>query len=150
MLGKKMTAHFGEELSGKHIAVWSLAFTPNTDDMRDPPARVLVRTLVVRGATVAAYDPVATEEAKRVIALDIADSHEGFAQVRYCENAMDAVASADVPAIVTEWKWFRSPGFELKRRMKSSVIFDGRNLFEPEAMQRSGFEYYGIGRSARG
>lgn len=148
VLGKKIAARFGDDLSGKHIAVWGLAFKPNTDDMREASSRVLVRTLVARGATVAVYDPVAMTEARRVITLDFADAPKSLDNVRFCDSAIDAVADADALAIVTEWKSFRSPDFDhLKRRMKTPIVFDGRNLFEPDAMQRLGIEYYGIGRS---
>ncbi|MBC7502276.1 MAG: UDP-glucose/GDP-mannose dehydrogenase family protein [Herminiimonas sp.] len=148
VLGKKIAAHFGDDLSGKHVAVWGLAFKPNTDDMREASSRVLVRTLVARGATVAVYDPVAMQEARRVMAMDFEDSPDGFKKVHFCESAMEAIDGADALAIVTEWKSFRSPDFDaMKRQMKSPVIFDGRNLFEPDIMRRAGFDYHGIGRS---
>lgn len=148
VLGKKIADRFGDDLTGRHIAVWGLAFKPNTDDMREASSRVLVRTLVSRGATVAVYDPVAMTEARRVMEQDFSDAPDAFAKVEFCESARDALTGADALAIVTEWKSFRSPDFdEMKRKLKSPIIFDGRNLFEPEAMQRMGFEYHGIGRS---
>ncbi|HEY8026599.1 MAG TPA: UDP-glucose/GDP-mannose dehydrogenase family protein, partial [Burkholderiaceae bacterium] len=139
VLGKKIVARFGEDLAGKHFALWGLAFKPNTDDMREASSRVLVGELVKRGASVAVYDPVAMPEAKRVLALDFADSPEGLQRVRFADSPDDALQSADALAIVTEWKAFRSPDFEqVKRRLKEPVIFDGRNLFEPAAMSEAG------------
>ncbi|MES2534431.1 MAG: UDP-glucose/GDP-mannose dehydrogenase family protein [Pseudomonadota bacterium] len=148
VLGKKIIARFGEDLSGRHFAVWGLAFKPNTDDMREAPSRVLLRELIGRGASVAVYDPVAMTEAKRVLALDFAHSAEALARVRFGDSPMDALQDADALAIVTEWKTFRSPDFEqIKSQLKAPVIFDGRNLFEPDLMAEAGFEYHGVGRS---
>ncbi len=148
VLGKKIIARFGEDLSGRHFAVWGLAFKPNTDDMREAPSRVLLRELIGRGASVAVYDPVAMTEAKRVLALDFAHSAEALARVRFGESSMDALQDADALAIVTEWKTFRSPDFEqIRSQLKAPVIFDGRNLFEPDLMAEAGFEYHGVGRS---
>jgi len=148
VLGKKIIDRFGENLSGKHFAIWGLAFKPNTDDMREAPSRVLLAELVKRGAAAAVYDPVAMEEAKRVLALDFADAPEQWARIRFCETQGEALQNAAALVIVTEWKTFRSPDFDqLKRQMKEPVIFDGRNLFEPDTMAESGFEYHGIGRS---
>lgn len=148
VLGKKIVARFGEDLTGKHFALWGLAFKPNTDDMREASSRVLIGELVKRGASVAVYDPVAMPEGKRVLALDFADAPEALQRVRFADSPNDALQSADALAIVTEWKAFRSPDFELvKRQLKEPVIFDGRNLFEPAAMSEAGFEYHGIGRS---
>ncbi len=146
VLGKKVVASFGADLAGRHFAVWGLAFKPNTDDMREAPARVLLRELIDRGATVAVYDPVAMEEAKRVLALDFSAAE--LAQVRFAASPMDALGQADALVIVTEWKAFRSPDFEqIKARLKTPIIFDGRNLFEPLQMAENGIEYHGIGRS---
>ena len=146
VLGKKIVASFGEDLAGRHFAVWGLAFKPNTDDMREAPARVLLRELIDRGATVAVYDPVAMAEAKRVLALDF-DAAQ-LAQVRFAAGPMDALDDADALVIVTEWKAFRSPDFEqVKARLKNPIVFDGRNLFEPTQMAENGIEYHGIGRS---
>jgi UDPglucose 6-dehydrogenase len=146
VLGQKIVASFGEDLAGRHFAIWGLAFKPNTDDMREAPARVLLRELLGRGASVAVYDPVAMAEAKRVLALDL--SAEQLAKVRFAANPMDALEQADALVIVTEWKAFRSPDFEqVKARLKNPIVFDGRNLFEPELMAENGIEYHGIGRS---
>ena len=146
VLGKKVVASFGEDLAGRHFAIWGLAFKPNTDDMREAPARVLLRELIDRGATVAVYDPVAMAEAKRVLALDL-DAAQ-LAKVRFAASPMDTLDAADALVIVTEWKAFRSPDFEqIKARLKNPIVFDGRNLFEPEQMAENGIEYHGIGRS---
>jgi UDPglucose 6-dehydrogenase len=146
VLGQKVVASFGQDLSGRHFAVWGLAFKPNTDDMREAPARVLLRELLDRGATVAVYDPVAMTEAKRVLALDLAAAE--LARVRFANSPMDTLEQADALVIVTEWKAFRSPDFEqIKARLKQPVIFDGRNLYEPAQMAAAGIEYHGIGRS---
>ncbi len=149
VLGEKIIRRFGEDLSGHHFAVWGLAFKPNTNDMREAPSRVLLRQLLGRGASVAVHDPVAMEEAKRVLAIDFADAPELLARIRFCDVPMDALPGADALAIVTEWKAFRSPDFAaLKAALKSPVIFDGRNLFDPQVMADAGVEYHGIGRSA--
>jgi UDPglucose 6-dehydrogenase len=146
VLGKKIVASFGDDLAGRHFAIWGLAFKPNTDDMREAPARVLLRELIDRGATVAVYDPVAMAEARRVLALDL-DAAQ-LAKVRFAAGPMDALGDADALVIVTEWKAFRSPDFEqVKARLKNPIVFDGRNLFEPAQMAENGIEYHGIGRS---
>lgn len=148
VLGKKIVARFGENLQGRHFALWGLAFKPNTDDMREASSRVLLGELVKRGASVAVFDPVAMKEAKRVLTLDFNDVADAMNRIRFSESPMDAVQGADALAIVTEWKAFRSPDFEqLKARLKAPVIFDGRNLFEPQIMADTGIEYHGIGRS---
>lgn len=148
VLGQKIVERFGEDLKGKHFALWGLAFKPNTNDMREAPSRVLVRELVGRGATVAAFDPIALAEARRVLTQDFASESVDLRRVRFCECPMDALQDADALAIVTEWKTFRSPDFDhMKELLKSPIIFDGRNLFEPEIMSGAGFEYHGIGRS---
>jgi UDPglucose 6-dehydrogenase len=147
LLGKKIAARFGADLTGKHFAVWGLAFKPNTDDMREAPSRVLLRELLARGATVAVYDPVAVDEARRVLAHDFAGD-AGLARIRFAESPMDALRDAHALVIVTEWTAFRSPDFEqMKAHLKEPIVFDGRNLFEPEMMAEAGFEYHGIGRS---
>jgi len=148
VLGKKIVARFGESLQGKHFALWGLAFKPNTDDMREASSRVLLGELVRRGATVAVYDPVAMEEAKRVLELDFSDDAAALARISFSDSPMAALQDADALAIVTEWKAFRSPDFaQLKASLKTPVIFDGRNLFEPQVMAEAGIEYHGIGRS---
>jgi len=146
VLGRKVVQRFGEDLSGMRFAIWGLAFKPNTDDMREAPSRVLIQELIERGATVAVHDPVAMDEARRVLALDLGD--EKLAKVDFKATPMDALAGAEALVIVTEWKAFRSPDFEqIKARLKHPVIIDGRNLFEPPLMTGLGIEYHGIGRS---
>lgn len=139
VLVQKITKAFGENLSGKRFAIWGLAFKPNTDDMREAPSRVLISELVKRGASIAAYDPVAMTEAKRVIpeAID------------YVGDPMAALQGADALVIVTEWKEFRSPDFEaIARTLKTPRIFDGRNMYEPSVVKRAGLQYFGIGRQS--
>ncbi|MBL8517865.1 MAG: UDP-glucose/GDP-mannose dehydrogenase family protein [Betaproteobacteria bacterium] len=139
VITQKIVRRFGEDLSGRTIALWGLAFKPNTDDMREAPSLVLIRELRARGAKIAAFDPVAMEEASRVLKED--------AGVILAADPQSALNEADALAIVTEWKIFRSPDFEAMRSaMKAPVIFDGRNLYEPDAMKELGFEYYPIGR----
>ncbi len=133
----KMRAHFGR-LRGKTIAVWGLAFKPKTDDMREAPAVPLIEALLKAGATVRAYDPEAKKTAKKIFGNRIT-----LAATNY-----EALAGADGLAIVTEWNEFRRPDFaRMRELMRSPVIFDGRNLFEPGRMKQDGFTYYSIGRA---
>ena len=146
VLGRKVVQRFGEDLKGMKFAVWGLAFKPNTDDMREAPSRVLLKELIERGASVAVHDPVAMEEAQRVLALDLSEAQ--LARVDFKKTPMEALDGAEALVIVTEWKAFRSPDFEqIKARLKHPVIIDGRNLFEPPLMTGLGIEYHGIGRS---
>jgi UDPglucose 6-dehydrogenase len=146
VLGRKVVQRFGDDLTGMTFAVWGLAFKPNTDDMREAPSRVLLKELIERGASVAVHDPVAMEEAQRVLALDLTDAQ--LARIAFKKTPMDALDGAEALVIVTEWKAFRSPDFEqIKARLKHPVIIDGRNLFEPPLMTGLGIEYHGIGRS---
>jgi len=146
VLGRKVVQRFGADLTGMKFAVWGLAFKPNTDDMREAPSRVLLKELIERGASVAVHDPVAMEEAQRVLALDL--SADQLARIAFKATPMDALDGAEALVIVTEWKAFRSPDFEqIKARLKHPVIIDGRNLFEPPLMTGLGIEYHGIGRS---
>lgn len=139
VLTRKIKARFGDDLSGKHFALWGLAFKPNTDDMREAPSRELIADLLAAGATVSAYDPVATHEAKRIFGDD--------ARVALVDSANAALEGADALAIVTEWKEFRSPDFDtLKARLKAPVVFDGRNLYDPAFPRSCGIEYFPIGR----
>jgi len=150
VLTARIVRRFGEDLTGRHFAVWGLAFKPNTDDMREAPSRVLIADLLQRGATIAAYDPVAMAmamamamaEAGRVFA-----GQEGLAGLAFAPNPLAACEGADALVIVTEWKEFRSPDFEgMKRALKSPLVFDGRNVFDPEFVRHAGLEYFGIGR----
>lgn len=143
VITQKIVRRFGEDLSGRTIALWGLAFKPNTDDMREAPSLVLIRELRARGAKVVAFDPVAMTEARHLL------KDESGVSLADTPNA--ALAGADALAIVTEWKIFRSPDFEaIRGALKSPIIFDGRNLYEPEAMKQLGFEYYPIGREQIG
>ncbi|CAN0628019.1 UDP-glucose 6-dehydrogenase [Burkholderia multivorans] len=146
LLGK-ITGRYGDDLSGLTFGLWGLAFKPNTDDMREAPSRDLVAGLLKRGASVRAYDPVATDEARRVLALDLSDDPEAHSRLAFVASSEDAAAGADALVIVTEWKVFKSPNFNaLVELLTEPVIFDGRNLYEPETMVELEIEYYSIGR----
>ena len=139
VLFEKLSLAFNGELSGKTIAIWGLAFKPNTDDMREAPSRVLMETLWEVGAKVRAYDPEAQEETQRIYA-----SQKGLALV---ESKEEAVEGADALVICTEWKSFRTIDFKwLKDVLKMPVVVDGRNLYRPEDLARHGLLYYGVGR----
>jgi UDPglucose 6-dehydrogenase len=147
ILVEKIEKRFGADLSNKKFAIWGLAFKPNTDDMREAPSRVIIAALVKCGATVVAYDPVAMVEAAHCFDVDFANNPEGRKRVLMVDQPMEALDGCDALVIVTEWKAFRSPDFDLlKQKLKLPIIFDGRNLYEPQAMQELGFEYQGIGR----
>lgn len=140
VLAKKIARRLGEDLSGKTIALWGLAFKPDTDDMREAASRVLVTDLLARGARVRAYDPVAAHEARRIFS--------GESAIEFVAKPMEALEGADVLAIVTEWKEFRAPDFAaIKSMLKTPAIFDGRNLYDPAVPFRAGLEYFAIGRS---
>jgi UDPglucose 6-dehydrogenase len=139
VLPKKIKKQFGNNLKGKHFALWGLAFKPNTDDMREASSLVLINELIKAGASITAYDPVAMDEGKRIFkdekSLSFADTQEG------------ALKNADALIIVTEWTEFRSPDFVLiKSSLKTPMIFDGRNLYDPKAVRALGFNYFPIGR----
>ena len=147
VLVNKIVKRMGEDLRGRTFAVWGLAFKPNTDDMREASSRRIIEALLQRGATVRGYDPVAREEAGRVFALDLADRPEDLKRLQFVNTQQDALTGADALVIVTEWKEFKSPDFwHLKSALKTPVIFDGRNLYEPEAMAEMGIDYFAIGR----
>ncbi len=139
VLAQKIKAKFGNDLKGMRFAVWGLAFKPNTDDMREAPSRYLIADLFEAGATVTAYDPAAVHEAKRIFGDE--------PRLAYADNAMAALDGADALVIVTEWKEFRSPDFSvIKQKLKTPVIFDGRNLYDPVLVRAADIEYQGIGR----
>ncbi len=139
VLFTKLSTHFNGQLKGKTIALWGLAFKPNTDDMRDAPSRVLMEALWKAGATVQAYDPEAMEEAQRIYGLRDDLTLSGTPQA--------AIKGADALVICTEWRQFRAPDFDqISALLKEPVIFDGRNMYEPERMKQKGFTYYAIGR----
>lgn len=135
----KVDAHYESGIEGRKFAMWGLAFKPDTDDMREAPSRVILRGLWERGARVSAFDPAAAREAVRIFG-----SRADFEVV---DTPYDALDGADGLILVTEWKMFRSPNLiEMRKRLNTPVIFDGRNVFDPELMRKSGFHYYGIGR----
>jgi UDPglucose 6-dehydrogenase len=139
VLVDKIVARFGEDLTGRTFALWGLAFKPNTDDMREAPSRVIVQELVRRGAAVRAYDPVAMEEAARVL--------EGVPRLHFAASQTEALTGADALVLVTEWKEFRNPDFDaIKAALSAPLIFDGRNIYDPALMRLQGIEYSGIGR----
>ena len=138
-LFEKIYKHYEGNIEGKTFALWGLAFKPKTDDMREAPSRVLLEALIESGASVQAYDPEAMQEAKRIYA-----SLDGLT---LCDTAELALENAHALVVVTEWKSFWSPNFQLiKKKLADRVIFDGRNLYEPDMVKGEGFTYYGIGR----
>jgi UDPglucose 6-dehydrogenase len=135
----KVCARFGERLDGRCFALWGLAFKPDTDDMREAPSRVVIEGLVRLGARVTAYDPAAVHEAREI--------YRGEAGLQFADSPMAALEGADALIIITEWKEFRSPDFEeMAQRLKQRVVFDGRNLYDPQMVRGFGLEYHGIGR----
>jgi UDPglucose 6-dehydrogenase len=143
VLVDKIVRRFGEDLSGRTFAIWGLAFKPNTDDMREAPSRVIVAELARRGAKLQAYDPVAMDEARRVMG--------DTPGLSFCASQGEALAGADALVLVTEWKEFRNPDFDaIKATLKQPLIFDGRNLYDPAFMKLSGLEYQAIGRGQQG
>lgn len=135
----KIEAHFGRDLSGRCFALWGLAFKPNTDDMREAPARVLLEGLWQRGAHVRAHDPVAMDEARHL--------YGERSDLTLVNTPDEALQGADALVVVTEWQVFRSPDLELMRQtLKANTLFDGRNLYDPAQVRSAGLQYYGIGR----
>jgi|TARA_B110000211_G_scaffold66504_1_gene76758 UDPglucose 6-dehydrogenase len=133
---KKVMAQFGQDLTGKHFAMWGLSFKPETDDMREAPSVVIANALLEAGATVAAYDPVAMEEAK----------HQLGDRITYANEAYVALEGADALLLVTEWREFRMPNWDrVKEAMQTPVVIDGRNIFDAKALRDQGFVYQGIG-----
>ena len=140
VLFQKLERHFEGKLKGRTIAIWGLAFKPRTDDIREAPALILIDRLLAAGAQVRAHDPVAAENVRKIYGD----------KVTFCQTPYETLDSADALAIVTEWNEFRNPDFfVLKKLLKSPVIFDGRNLFDPERMRQLGFFYSGIGLESR-
>jgi UDPglucose 6-dehydrogenase len=151
VLTRKVLERFGPDLSDRTFALWGLAFKPNTDDMREAPSRVVIDALLRAGARVVAHDPIAVDETRRVLKLDFADAPALLERISFssAKDPMEALAGTDALIIVTEWKAYRSPNLErLKTLMKSPVIFDGRNLYEPTIMKEAGVVYQGIGRNS--
>jgi len=138
-LFKKISDHFSGDLKGKKVAVWGLAFKPETDDMREAPSRVLMESLWEAGASVRAFDPVAMAEAERI--------YGQREDLQLCISAESALLGADVLAIVTDWRVFTGINFKMiKEHLKDGAVFDGRNLYKPQDMQQIGLDYYSIGR----
>jgi UDPglucose 6-dehydrogenase len=147
ILVKKITQRYGKDLTGKTFCLWGLAFKPNTDDMREAPSRVVIKNLLMRGAKVQAHDPVAMHEAHMAIHADMGDYSDLIKGLSYHDDAMRAAQGADALLIMTEWKSFRSPDFDaLKKALLAPMIFDGRNIYDPQLVIDQGFEYVGIGR----
>jgi len=141
VLGQRVIAHYGGSLRGKTIAVWGLAFKPETDDMREAPSRYLLQALWAAGARVRAHDPAAMAEARRIFGER--------ADLTLCANPTEALEGADALVIVTEWKIFRAPDFnQMAQLLKNRMVFDGRNLYEPAIVARHGLGYWSVGRPA--
>lgn len=139
VIPQKVVKRFGEDLTDKTFAVWGLSFKPDTDDMRESAAITIIEELTKRGARIKAYDPKAVEEAKSCYL-------KGNSQVEYVESKYDALNDADAMILVTEWKEFRSPDMEeIKKRLKTPIIFDGRNQYDKKIMRKYEFEYFQIG-----
>ncbi len=142
VLFNKIIQHYKGDLQGKTFALWGLAFKPKTDDMREAPSRVILEALINAGASVRAFDPEAMDEAMRIYG-----DKPGLTLV---ETAEEALQGANALIVVTEWKNFWSPDFDLiKNTLKDAVIFDGRNLYQPELLNKQGITYYGIGRGLK-
>lgn len=138
-LVEKIKGHFGSDLNGKQFGIWGLSFKPKTDDMREAPSLVIIEQLKAMGAQVRVYDPVAMEEAK----------HSLGETVVYAKDEYDACIEVDALILVTEWSEFRMPNFRiLEKIMNQKLIFDGRNVYDPEEMRELGFQYFSIGREA--
>jgi UDPglucose 6-dehydrogenase len=137
LLLEKIARHFGGKLRGRHFALWGLAFKPKTDDMREAPSLVIIDGLLQAGATVTVFDPEAMNETRRILGD----------RIQYAPSALDALAGADALILVTEWNEFRHvDAEEIKRLLKTPVLFDGRNIFQPARMRELGITYYSIGR----
>ncbi|MBI2604521.1 MAG: UDP-glucose/GDP-mannose dehydrogenase family protein [Deltaproteobacteria bacterium] len=135
----KIEKHFNRALKGKTVALWGLSFKPNTDDMREAPSLVIIDRLLKAGVEIRAYDPIAMGEAKKHLPVG--------SSVRFVDNPYTALEGADALALVTEWNEFRNPDFDrVKSLLKSPVIFDGRNIYDPQQLRDLGFSYYGVGR----
>ncbi|MGH9335234.1 MAG: UDP-glucose dehydrogenase family protein, partial [Vicinamibacteria bacterium] len=136
----KIRQFFSEDLRGRTLALWGLAFKPRTDDMREAPSLSLIRGLVREGARVQAYDPEASKEARSL--LSDVDGH-----VKYCRKSYEACDGADALVLVTEWNEFREPDFDrIRKLLRQPVVFDGRNIYNPQTLKDFGFSYFGVGR----
>ena len=147
ILVERLTHYLGQDLTGLHIALWGLAFKPNTDDMREAPSRVVIRQLLERGAKVKAYDPVASHEAMKALKEDFQGQEHLLERFEIVGTDMQALEGADALMVLTEWKNFHNPDFEaMKAAMRKPLILDGRNLYNPEALSQLGIAYQGVGR----
>ena len=146
LIVSRLIQYFGEDFSGLKFAVWGMAFKPKTDDMREAPSRVIVQELLKRGATVSAFDPLASNEGLEAVKHDT-QNEAHLKRFNMADSAYSAASKADALLVVTEWKTFHHPDFEiLKESMNQLLIVDGRNLYEPQLLQDMGFAYQGIGR----
>lgn len=151
LLAELLVQRLGTDLSGRRIALWGLAFKPNTDDMREACSRVVVRELLERGAQLQVFDPVAMHEARRCFAQDLRDQPALLSNIHYAQDPLGAASGADALLIVTEWQVFRSPDFAaLRGALRQPLILDGRNLYEPGALRALGFDYVTVGRNVPG
>jgi UDPglucose 6-dehydrogenase len=140
LLVERVVGRFGEDLSDRRFGIWGLAFKPKTDDIREAPSLVIIDELLERGATVRAFDPKAMENVRRVLGD----------RIEYADEAYAALEAADALIVVTEWNEFRFPDFDrIRRALGRPIVFDGRNVYDPEAMAGFGFEYHSIGRSGK-
>jgi UDPglucose 6-dehydrogenase len=147
ILVERLVQRMGEDLTGRKIAIWGLAFKPNTDDMREAPSRAVIRQLLKRGAKVSAYDPVAGHEAMQALRHDFQADEKGLEGFELVPTDMQALESADALMVLTEWKNFHNPDFvSMKALMRHPLILDGRNLYNPEALRTLGMAYQGVGR----
>lgn len=150
VLVEKIFQRYGSDLTGKTFALWGLAFKPNTDDMRDAPSRVVIKSLLKAGARVVGHDPVASLEARRVLTMDLATQPALLENFSLVDKPMAALQGVDGLIVITEWKVYRSPNWRaLLAEMKVPLVFDGRNLYEPEQLALEGIEHVGIGRGWR-
>jgi UDPglucose 6-dehydrogenase len=134
---EKVRHHFNSNLLDTRIAVWGLSFKPRTNDMRDAPSIKIIEGLLSEGATIAAYDPEAMEEAKKIFGT----------RIQFASNNYSCAEGADALLLITEWQAFRNPNFErIKKVMRQPVIFDGRNIYDPAHVRQFGFAYYSVGR----
>lgn len=141
VLFQKINRYFEGDLNGRTIAIWGLAFKPNTDDMREAPSLVLIEALIAAGASVRVFDPIAMEEAQKYT--------KASKSLVYCEDVYSTTEQADAIALVTEWNEFRLPNWaKIQESMKHSVLFDGRNIYDDIALNKAGFIYFGIGQGA--
>jgi UDPglucose 6-dehydrogenase len=147
LLVDRLISRFGKDLSGRKFAIWGLAFKPNTDDMREAPSRVVIKSLLQHGAKVAAYDPVAGQEAMAALKMDFEGQEALLKNLTLVTHDMDALKGVDALLILTEWKNFHNPDFQaMKLCMRTPYILDGRNLYNPDALADLGIAYQGIGR----